>query len=177
MSCLSGHCYSLSTVSTRSGCREDHGTGLGEQAARDEGDLRPRYLAGSALTAQLNYRFVEEADPVQPALGQLATGRVDGKLAARPDAPAVIDPVAELADPAEAEGLDPRDGHHREAVVQLRHVDVGRRDRRLRPQVPGARDRPTEEVVVAEDPVAAWAGAERHGLHHDRCLAQVPRPF
>ena len=63
---------------------------------------------------------------MRAALGELPAVRVDRELAVEGDASPAVEPVVGLAEPAEPEALEPRDGVEGEAVVDKRHVDVGR---------------------------------------------------
>ena len=55
---------------------------------------------------------------------------VHGQVTVERDSATAVDPVLGFADAAEPEGLDPRDGVEREAVVDEREVDVRRAQRR-----------------------------------------------
>src|SRR5215831_16757246 len=71
---------------------EDHGAALDVQAAGHDGDARLGDLAFAAPAAQLEDGLVEEADAVQPALGELAARGVHRQVAAGTDAGPVADP-------------------------------------------------------------------------------------
>jgi hypothetical protein len=71
-------------------------------AARgDDGRPGARNLALAGVVPELGHRLVDEAEAVGAPLGELPAVRVDGKLAVERDAPAAVEPVLGLADPAE----------------------------------------------------------------------------
>ena len=73
--------------------------------------------------AQLGHGLVEEAEAVRAALGQLTAVRVDRQLAVERDPAPAVEPVLRLAEPAEAERLEPGDRVEREAVVDQCEID------------------------------------------------------
>ena len=117
----------------------------GAAAGGHDGGGRVGDLALARVVPQLLHRFVDETEAVRATLGELATVRVDGEFAVERDAASAVEPVVGLAEPAESQALDPRDGVEGEPVVDERQVDFGRAARRsssrdARPgRSPGAR--------------------------------------
>src|SRR5215468_9217903 len=93
---------------------------------RDRDARAPGDLALAALAPELHAGFVQEAEAVQAAGGELPAVRVERDLAVERDAPPARDEGAALAATAEAERLEPRHRDEGEAVVELRDVDVAR---------------------------------------------------
>src|SRR4051794_12867731 len=85
----------------------------------------PHHLTFAGLAPQLGARLVEEAVAVQPSRRQLPAVRVQREQAVPRDPLAALDEGTALALPAEAEGFEPAERDEAEAVVELRHVDVG----------------------------------------------------
>src|SRR5579872_4749468 len=79
-------------------------------AGRDDGRTGVAHLPLACVVAQLLHRLVHESEAVGPSLRQLTTVRVDRKVAVEPDAASAVEPVVGLAEAAEAQRLDPRDG-------------------------------------------------------------------
>ncbi len=89
--------------------------------------LGARHLPLAGLAPQLAHRLGRVAERgVQPPARQLAAPGVERQLAAEVDAPAALDEAGRLADPAEAERLQPPHDLDREPVVELGDVDVAR---------------------------------------------------
>ncbi len=88
-----------------------------------------------ACAPHLRRAFVEEAVAVQPSGRELSAVGVQRQRPVARDARAAVDERAALADAAQPERLEPRHREPREAVVELRHLHVGGREVRARPQL------------------------------------------
>src|SRR4051812_25584204 len=111
----------------------------GRRATTGGDDRRARVddLTLARLVPQLGHAFVDEAETVGAAFGELTTVRVDRQVTVERDAATAVEPVRGLTDAAEAQRFEPGDRVEREAVVHKGKVDVGGRHVRSRPQVRG----------------------------------------
>src|SRR5207237_1188538 len=101
----------------------------------EDGRLGVAHLALAGFVPKLRDRLVDEAVAVSATFGQLTAVGVHRQIAVERDALPALEPVLRLADPAEPESFEPRDGIEGEAVVEERQVDVVRPETRARPQV------------------------------------------
>src|SRR5262249_21143873 len=125
----------LSGWSPRGG-EEEAAAGRATARARDRG-LRVLDLTFASLTAQLRDRLVDEAVAVEPSRRELPAVRVERQDPVTSDVGAAREEVLRLTRGAEPEGLDPRQAVEGEAVVELGHVDVRRREIGAGPEVRG----------------------------------------
>ena len=88
------------------------------------------HLSLAGIVAELHHGLIEEPEAVGPPLGELPAVGIDRQLPVEGDPPTPVQPVVGLAEPAESEGLEPRDGVEGEAVVEQGQVDVGRSEAR-----------------------------------------------
>src|SRR6202011_2889596 len=109
-----------------------------EAAAADDGRVRARHLAIASLAPQLHDGLVHQPHAVRAPGGKLAAVRVQGDHAAvAGDVLAAVEEVLRLADPAEAERLEPGHAVEGEAVVQLGDLNVGGPQAGAGPQMGG----------------------------------------
>src|SRR5262249_58595196 len=94
-----------------------------------------RHLALAGFSAQLQARLVQVSEAVQATGRELTAARRERQLAGQADALAALDERAALTLAAELQTLEPVQGEHGEAVVELGAVDVGRLEIRARPQM------------------------------------------
>src|SRR6185437_13412313 len=102
---------------------EQHGAGDRAAAVGHGGHLGvaptgPHDLALAALTTELHAGLVNEGEPVQSPARELAPRGVEREQSVTSDVGASFNERAALAAAAEAEGLEPDDGEHAEAVVE-----------------------------------------------------------
>src|SRR5260370_25648120 len=120
---------------------QEHRAPGGEAAAADDGGARARHLAIASLAAQLHDGLVHQPHAVRAPCGKLAAVRVGGDHAAvAGDVLTAVEEVLRLADPAEAERLEPGHAVESEAVVQPGDLDV--RGPQARPGPQGASGAP-----------------------------------
>src|SRR5580704_18191869 len=96
---------------------QEEDTRRGASAGGDHGRPGASHLSFACVVAQLLHRFVDETEAVRASLGELAAVRVDREVPVERDAASAVEPVVGLAETAEAQRLEPRDGVEREAVV------------------------------------------------------------
>src|SRR6185312_10996349 len=158
---------------------QHHRAAAGHRARGGEGDVRARNLPFSRLAAQLLDGFDDMIEAVNVRLGQQSAMRVGGQLAGTPQRPA-LGIVPRLARLAEPESLERHHDAVREAVVDLRDVDVAWSHAGAAPEIfgnvpaevlgeigPAYR---VEQVLALVRPAAVSAA---HDV--DRWLAQVLR--
>ncbi len=116
---------------------------------------------------------MDEPVPVGAPLRELTAVRVHRQLAAEGDRAALVDPVLRLAEPAEPEALEPRDGVEREAVVDEGEVDVVGGERRAGPQVLGLAEHlglVGHHVLIPREP---FEDLRTHRLDADRLVREI----
>src|SRR5439155_19175528 len=85
-----------------------------------------RDLSFFAAPPKLKTRFVNVAQTVRTATGELPAARVEGQLAIARDAFSTFDKRTAFAARAQSQCLEPDHGQDGEAVVELRGADVRR---------------------------------------------------
>ena len=97
-------------------------------------ELDPLDLAGG-LPPDLADRLVDELEAVDVRLGQVAPAGVQGQRPVGPLEVAVGDELVQTLGGAETDVGDGDQRRAREVLIELGHVDLGRLDPRLRPEV------------------------------------------
>src|SRR5262249_32828233 len=144
--------------------------GGGDRDARSVRDL-----ARATFAPELDAGLVQEAEAVEPSARELTPVRVERDLAVERDRRAAFEEAAALALRAEAERLEPRERDEADAVVELRHVDVGGTQLRTLPQHRGGVAQRHRGQVVELVPRRATAQRGPDRLDPDRRAAEIAR--